>query len=456
MIQAEEAFLKLKKHYFDKPTSLAVERKSRLKAMQRWIKAHESEIIAAVCEDLGKPEEEVLITEFFSVNKEIETALINLRDWMAPQKAGWIWYLFLSSGKTMVEPKGVSLILSPWNFPFLLAISPLVSAVSAGNYVLLKPSEFAPKTAKVVKRLCEEVFIAGEVICLTGDAALAATLTRLPFNHIFFTGSPQIGKLVMHSAAENLTSFTLELGGCNPAVIDQTANLKMAVKRILQGKNLNNGQSCVAPNTLYIHESVFDEALLLLKKQTHELANFERRVVNERHFERLEAIEVEAINHGDDLLVAPIKDKKKLIYTNALFLCGDNSPLIGEELFGPQLGVCKYSDLNTLLNNLRKKEKPLAAYLFTRSRKNRKLFEAKLSTGTMCINETTIQVAYPGLPFGGSNYSGIGKSKGYYGFREFSNEKAVTHQSRWFTPLMLLYQPVTGVKRLLIRLVGRL
>ncbi len=441
--------------------STARERIAKLRRIKSWIFAHQSEIQRAVYEDFRKADAEVDLTELKPVLTEIAHASAHLKKWMRPKRVKPNLLLLGTQSYILPEPKGVVLILAPWNFPFMLTVGPLVSAIAAGNCAILKPSEMTPHTAELIRKMVSDLFAPQEVTTFLGDHLVAQSLLNLPFDHIFFTGSPEVGKKVMKAAANHLSSVTLELGGQNPTIVDESADLKDTAEKLVWGKYFNCGQSCMAPNYTFVHEKVHDPLLEELRKafsrlypenskSIRENADF-ARVVNDRHFRRLRKLINRSVKKGAAVIMGgEMAEEDCFIAPTILDDVPLDAPVMQEEIFGPVLPIRTYQNIDEVLEFINRGEKPLALYIFSRNRKNIRRIVNSTSSGTVCINDTTVPFVHPNLPFGGTNYSGIGKAHGYYGFMAFSNEKAVVKQKRGFTSLKLVYPPYTRtVKRMI-------
>lgn len=437
------------------------ERKIRLEALRSWIKANREAIRQAMHTDFGKPAAEVDTTEILPVLEEIKQALENLDRWAAPKKVDAPLTMLGTRSTILYEPKGVCLIISPWNYPFNLSAGPLVSALAAGNAVIIKPSEMTPHTSALIKRMVQEIFKNNEVTAIEGGTQTSQELLKLPFDHIFFTGSPSIGKVVMKAAAENLTSVTLELGGKSPTIVTESANVKMAAQRIAVTKFINNGQTCIAPDYVLAHERVAPDLIKHLKEQIPILfGGIDKniaaspdyaRIVNEKHFARLSDLLREAEMKGAKVETGGELDfSQRLIHPVVLSNISRESRVMEEEIFGPILPVLTYTSFDEAVDYINSKPKPLALYIFGTGRTEINRIKKETSSGTVCINDCAIQFLHPNLPFGGVNTSGIGKSHGYYGFLAFSNEKPVLRQRSGFTAFKLFYPPYTkGVQRMI-------
>jgi aldehyde dehydrogenase (NAD+) len=437
------------------------EKKARLNKLRNWIKANREEIRQAMHADFRKPAAEVDTTEILPVLDEIKQALENLDHWTKQKKVDAPLTMLGTRSVIMYEPKGVCLIISPWNYPFNLSAGPLVSALAAGNTVILKPSEMTPHTSTLIKKMSEEVFTENEVTVVEGGTQASQELLRLPFDHIFFTGSPSIGKVVMKAAAENLTSVTLELGGKSPTIVTQSANIKEAAERIAVTKFINNGQTCIAPDYILAHKEVAVSLIEKLKEQIPALfGGLSRniadspdyaRIVNEKHFARLSDLLREAESKGAKVETGGAMDfSQRFISPVVLSNVSHKSRVMEEEIFGPILPVITYNSLDEAIAYINNKPKPLALYIFGRNRSEINRVKSETSSGSVCINDCAVQFLHPYLPFGGVNTSGIGKSHGHAGFLAFSNEKPVLRQRSGLTAFTFFYPPYTkGVQRMI-------
>lgn len=434
-------------------------RVGRLRRLEAWLHTNRERIKSAVHEDFHKPLLEVDTTEIYPVLTELRHTLKHIEEWARPVKIDATLSYLGTRSEIRYEPKGVCLIIAPWNFPFNLCAGPLVSCIAAGNTAIVKPSEMTPHTSALVKQMVSEVFDDDVVTVLEGGTDLSKALLQLPFDHIFFTGSPAVGKVVMKAAAEHLSSVTLELGGKSPTIIDGTANVKDAAKRIAFGKFFNNGQTCIAPDYVIIEESVQKEFISHLKTQVELLFGEGRgvgeaspdygRIVNARHFHRVHDLLKDAIERGATAeMMGEINEKTNFISPVILSGVRADSRIMEEEIFGPLLPIITFRRREEVLEMINSKPKPLALYVFSNRSDFREYILQNTSAGGACINECVLQFTHPNLPFGGVNNSGIGKSHGFYGFQAFSNEKPVLRQkSGWASPY-LLHPPYTaGMKR---------
>jgi aldehyde dehydrogenase (NAD+) len=452
--QIRDLFENCKTKSVELRTSTLLQRKAKLRKMEEWILSHRAEIHMAVYQDLQKAPQETDLTEIFVVLSEIRKARKNLKSWMMPTKVGNSMLFLGTKAESHPEPKGTCLIISPWNYPFQLAMAPLVSAIAAGNTIIIKPSEFSEHTSILIKKMCKEIFEPDEVGVVLGGIKESKELLSLPFDHIFFTGSPQVGKIVMEAASKHLTSVTLELGGKSPVIIDETANLKDAATKISWGKWLNAGQVCIAPDYLIVHEKVKHELIEHLVIESTKLYGSEKNygaIISREHHNRINDLMADAIEKGADLEFGGKSDRKNLRFTpTVLSNVASNTRVMNEEIFGPILPIVSYRNLDEALRIINEKEKALALYIFSKSKRNIKRVKKETSSGMMTINDNVIQFGHPNLPMGGVNNSGIGKSHGYYGFHEFSNQKAILKQRVGFTMAKTVYPPYSTLKNFII------
>ncbi|HEV8657566.1 MAG TPA: aldehyde dehydrogenase family protein [Thermoanaerobaculia bacterium] len=433
--------------------STAGERREKLLRIERAMMARRDEIRAAMWDDYRKPAAEVDLSEIYAVVGEARHAARHIRRWTAPHRAHAPLALLGSSSRIVYEAKGVVLIISPWNFPFNLSLGPLVSAVAAGNCVILKPSEMTPHSSACIKRIVNDLFDDSEVAVIEGDARVAEALLRKKFDHIFFTGSPAVGKIVMKAAAEHLTPVTLELGGKSPVIVDRTADLDEAAKKIAWGKFFNSGQVCIAPDYLLVDESVripFVEKLLGAIRSM-EAEGSRGVIVNERHAARIRKLYDSAVAGGAELIAGGLfGSDARAIAPTVLANVSADSPVMQEEIFGPLLPMLTYSSLDEAIHFINDREKPLVSYLFSRSRRVIRHVLSRTTAGATVINHTLIHFFQLNLPFGGVGQSGIGKGHGFFGFQTFSNARAVLEQRTRLSPIELMFPPYTKFKQKLI------
>jgi len=438
----------------------ADQRKAKLRALLEALLAHRAEARMALAADFRKAPEEVDLTELYPVISELKDALCHLHRWMKPRKVPTPIGLLGSVGTIVHEPRGLVLIIAPWNYPIYLTLGPLVSALAAGNCAILKPSEFTPHTTAFLRKLLANLFPEEEVALVEGEAEAAQALLALPFDHIFFTGSPAVGKAVMRAAANHLTSVTLELGGKSPVLVAADANLREAARKIAWGKGLNAGQTCVAPDYVLVHERVHDALVEELKdaftafygetptarQASPDLA----RIINDRHYARIAALlsgSAAVVAFGGETDAA-----SRYIGPTVLTGVDPNSVLMQEEIFGPLLPVLKVPDMDAAVAFVNTRPKPLALYLFSGNRRRAEALLARTTAGGGCINDTVLHFAHTGLPTGGVNTSGFGKAHGVHGFEAFSNARGLLRQRTRFSAIQLMYPPYTGFVRWLIDL----
>lgn len=436
---------------------------AKLKRLKQALTDAEAEIFAALKADLRKNPFESAVTELYFTYAEIDHAIKKLKRWMKPKAAGMTLSNFFASNKIYYEPKGVSLIIAPWNYPLQLMMSPLVSAIAAGNCAILKPSEISTATAGVISNLIAGTFEPREVACFEGDAAVSTTLLELPFDHIFFTGSTAIGKVVMEAAAKNLTSVTLELGGKSPAIVDDTCDLKKATEKIAWGKLVNAGQTCIAPDYVLIEQGLEAEFVkhyrVAAEKMFFEHSEINKndyaKIVNPKQFSRLHKLVDDAVAEGAIVALGGKFDEKDLTITPTLLTAvAEHSAIMQEEIFGPILPVVGYKHLQEAIDLINRKPKPLALYIFSDSTANQNKIIAETSAGGTCVNDVLVHIGNPNLPFGGVNNSGMGSCHGIFGFKTFSHERAVVFQSKLGVTKMIYppYASKMGLLKLLKRL----
>jgi len=424
------------KKFFNSGNSKSIQyRINSLKKLKKNISLNENEIINALKSDLGKSETETFFSEIALIYIEINLALKNVKRWSKKRKVSSSLINFLSSDYIIPEPYGVTLNISPWNYPFQLSISPLIGAVAAGNTVILKPSEFSSKTSEIIKKIIEKTFEKGHVDVILGGPEIGSKLLDFSWDYIFFTGSTNIGKIVAQKAAINLTPTTLELGGKNPCIVDETANLKVASKRIVFGKFLNCGQTCIAPDFILVHESVkkdfTDKIIERIKKIYNEdVENSENysRIINKKHFSRLiKLLEKDKIIYGG-------KNNPNSNFIEPTLIDGSNfnSSLMKEEIFGPILPVVSYSNKNELKKILDNYKDPLAFYIFSNDKKFSNELIKRYSFGGAAVNDTISQIVNHRLPFGGIRNSGLGSYHGKQSFKTFSFYKPYIVKSNIF------------------------
>jgi aldehyde dehydrogenase (NAD+) len=452
-------FQSQKTNQFNVGHASARARKAKLRKLKEAVeRTFRQEIRDALKKDFGKPQAEVDLTEVYPVTTEIKHAIRHLDNWMDDQEVKTPLAFLGSSSHFKYEPKGVCLIISPWNFPLNLSFGPLVSAIAAGNTVILKPSEYTPHISGLMKEIVESLFPENEVCVIEGGVETSTRLLELPFNHIFFTGAPNIGKIVMQAAAKNLASVTLELGGKSPTIIDETADIQMAAKRTIWAKMTNAGQVCIAPDYVLVHQSKKDELVKALLKNIEKSFGVApndspdyTRMVNERHANRMTSRLQQAALKGATVLGGKSLEEANYIQPTVVTDIPMDCDLMQEEIFGPVLPVVSYSTLEEAIAIVNSKEKPLALYIYSNRQKTIDTIINNTRAGGTCINHNAVNFFNINLPFGGSNNSGIGKSHGFFGFEAFSNARSVYRQ-HLPGALELLIPPYTKWKEKLIEL----
>ena len=428
--------------------------KSRIKKIQSvvdWIYDNRGNIKSALDKDLSKPGFETDIAEIWVSIDLAKNVINNLKEWMEPRRVSSTLPVLFSKSYIKYYPKGVCLIISPWNYPFQLCVAPLIYSIAAGNSTIIKPSESTPHCSKLVAQMASDLFDSREVAVVEGDKKEAQLLLNLPFNHIFFTGSSNIGKKILTSASAYLSSVTLELGGKSPVIIDKNYNLKTVSDRIIATKFINLGQSCIAPDYIVVHESQYQEFIDVMvdKIKISYGDGFEdqmnsdslARIINDSHFNRL--ADIISKNKNSVIYGANHDIKTKFIQPTLINAETSTADLLKEEIFGPLLPIVKYNsedDLDKILCNI---DNPLALYIFSNNRKVINRVESSTSSGSVCINDIAAQFINHNLPFGGVMGSGIGRYHGFSGFKEFSNIRTITHQSK-INFLNLLKAPYTN------------
>lgn len=405
-------------------------RKQALRRLKASIQSHEKDILAALYQDLGKSAKEAYTTEVGLVYCEIRTMLKKL-DSLA--QSHWVptpLHEFPARSETVRVPYGNVLILSPWNYPFLLTMQPLVDALAAGNTVMLKPSDYSKAVSSVIEEIISECFVPDYVCVIQGGRAENQSLLDEEFDYIFFTGSKAVGKVVMEKASAHLTPVTLELGGKSPCVVDETANLALAARRIVFGKFLNAGQTCVAPDYVCVHASVRDDFLRLLTmeiRRQYPSPDEIGKIISKKHFERLKGlVQPDKVIYGGRAS-APTLQIEPTVMDHVNW----DDPVMQEEIFGPILPVITYENYEELIRTIQNRPTPLAFYLFTRNTRRIADWKYVLPFGGGCLNDTVVQLSNDHLPFGGMGASGMGQYHGKYGFETFSHIKGLLMKKEW-------------------------
>lgn len=441
--------------YFDSGSTLSYQfRIKQLQTLRRIIKIHEIDILRALEQDLGKPELEAYISEIGIVYNEIDFICKNLAKWMKPQKVGSPLNQFYTKSYIQRVPLGCILIIAPWNFPFQLLISPLIGAIAAGNCVVLKPSELSINVAKILEIIIKEAFNDKYIAVQNGDAELVEKLIEYgSFNHVFFTGSTMVGRIIAKQCAAKLIPYTLELGGKSPTIIDKSANLEIAAKRIVWGKFLNAGQTCIAPDYLLVDSQIYPKFIKLLelsiKKFGLNILENNGKIINKRHFERL----VSYLSDGEIIAGGRYDSEQLKIIATLIFNPNDNSEIMNNEIFGPILPIMTYTSKTELINKLRQHRYPLAMYIFTENMGFYNELVEKIECGGVGINTCLYHFANKNLPFGGVMTSGNGQYHGKFSFDLFSHPKAVV-KSFTFPDISLKYPPYNKLKLKLIKMLS--
>ena len=426
--------LKTKRNFFQTHKTKDLDFRIRqLKDLSTAIEKYEEEITEALWKDLHKSREEAYLTEISIVTQEIDLHIKKLRSWAKPKKVSVPFHLMPSHAKIVFEPLGVALIIAPWNYPFQLLFNPLVGAISSGCCAVLKPSEFTPHIAAVMEKIIAETFPQNYISLVQGGKETGELLLQQRWDIIFFTGSTQVGRIVMKAAAEHLTPVILELGGKSPAIVDETANIALTAKRIAWGKTINAGQTCIAPDYLLVHKNVKDELLGEIAVSLKEIhgddigkSTYYGRMVHEKAFHRLmNLMEGEKIHSGgesnmEDLFIEP----------TILDEVSKDSLVMQEEIFGPVLPVMTFTELKEATDYINSGEKPLALYYFGKKDKAAKVIAAT-SSGGVCINDTLMHISNHNLPFGGVGASGMGSYHGKESFLAFSHRRSVVRTPTW-------------------------
>ncbi len=415
----------------------------QLQSLERAIVANQDKIVAAVQCDLGRAAFEAYFE--IATLSEVKLALKQLKKWMKPRRVSTSVDVFPASAWVQPEPLGVALIIGPWNYPFQLMMSPLVGAIAAGNCAILKPSEYAPEMSKVVTELVRSTFKSDYIAVVEGDAQTSQELLAQKFDHIFFTGGTEIGRIVMQAAAKHLTPVTLELGGKSPCFVDASVRLDYAAKRIAWGKFINAGQTCIAPDYILVDAAVKDEFVVELKKAILDLYGDNpavspdyARIVNQRQLDRLKGL----LGSGDIVVGGQVNDADRYLAPTVLDNVNWNDSVMESEIFGPILPILTYDNLEDAIGLVNERPKPLALYIFSKLNTTQTNIISSISSGGVCINDTVLQVSVGNLPFGGVGDSGTGSYHGKASFDTFSHDRSFLKRSILFD-LDWRYAPYT-------------
>ncbi len=434
-------------------------RRKQLRALSNLLENHQQEILNALKEDLRKPTTEAFF-EIIAVKQEIRLAQKNLSNWMKAKQIKVPVSLRPAQALVQPDPLGCILIIGPWNYPFSLTLQPLVAAFAAGNTAVLKPSEHAPNVSTLIKGLIEKHFPPEIAQVFEGDGNIAAELMKTKFDHVFFTGGENIGKKVMEAASKNLTPVTLELGGKSPAIVIDGANLEVTAKRIIWGKSLNAGQTCIAPDHLLVEHKLFDSLISNLKKSINDFygnsplnSKHLGSIINQNQFNRLNNLLKEAKKNGQIIYGGDSNEQDKRISPTLIKIDNRNDPLMKEELFGPLLPILCINNLDQAISDFKLLPKPLALYLFGGGSQEQGKIMSMTSSGGVCFNDVVLQAGIPELPFGGVGSSGMGKYHGKAGFDNFTHYKSILKRPFWLD-LNFRYPPYKLDLSLLNKLIG--
>lgn len=440
----------------------AAQRKDKLRRLCDGLRTYRSDLQDAVHADFRKAPAEVDLTELKPLLDEAEFAIRHLDDWIAPTRRSSPVFFTGTRSEVHAEPKGVALILSPWNYPLTLTLGPLISAVAAGNCVTLKPSEKTPHTNTVLGQLIGELYEEREVALLTGAKEVAQGLLEQPYDHVYFTGSPRVGRLVMKAAADHLASVTLELGGKSPAIVDETADLALAAERIAWSKCTNAGQTCIAPDYVLVDAPVHDAfvarlidtierfygATAALRRASDDYA----RLIDDDHWDRVVGMLEDAVAAGASVAFGGQTDAEtRYVSPTLLTDVPLDTPVMQEEIFGPLLPIIPVSTLDETLSIVNERPNPLSMYVFSERDSTVETVLGRTTAGSTCVNEGFLHYANPDLPFGGAGHSGIGRGHGEAGFRAFSNERSVLRRRYGASFLRAVLPPFTDRKEGLLR-----
>jgi len=450
-----QKILQKQRQYFESDATKDISfRFEKLKILKKAVLDNKQKILSALYKDLKKPEFEAVSSEILMVAEELNYAIKKLPSFVKPKKVKTPMTHFPAESLIYNEPYGVVLIIGPWNYPFQLVIDPLIGAISAGNCAVIKPSEYAPNTSKIIADIISENFEEEFIAVFEGGLDMSSALLKEKFDYMFFTGSVPVGKIVMKAAAENLTPLTLELGGKSPCIIDKNVNIEVAAKRIVWGKFFNAGQTCVAPDYVAVHKDIKKNFLENAKRQIRAFYGENPsvsvdfgRIVNEKHFDRL----VNLMKDGQIIAGGEYERESLYISPTIIDKVKWDDSIMKEEIFGPILPVLEYDDLDNLILNIKKFQKPLSLYIFSNDKDIQEKIIKNISFGGGCVNDTLMHLANPHLPFGGVGESGIGAYHGRANFKTFSHEKSVLNKP-FFMDMNLRYPPYKNKQKLIERM----
>jgi aldehyde dehydrogenase (NAD+) len=444
-----KAALGAMRNYFDSGATKSYDfRKMQLQKLKAAVVAHEEEIYAALHKDLRKSKEECYVTENGFFLAEINNAIKKVNSWMKPQAVGTNLLNFPSKSFIISEPLGVVLIIAPWNYPFQLLMTPLIGAIAAGNCVVMKPSELAPATEAVMKKIIENTFEKKYILYTEGDGATVVPelMNNFIFDHVFYTGSTMVGKIIYELAAKNLVPVTLELGGKSPCIVEADVDTKLTAKRIAMPKFSNAGQMCVAPDYVLVHENVKDafvqemkNALVQFFGEDAQQSGFYGRIINERQFDRLEKY----LSNGKILFGGKTNKADLYISPTLLEITNVNDAIMQDEIFGPILPIISFKTMEEAVAIIKQHKNPLAMYVFTKNSTKEKQWLNAVPFGGGCVNNASYHLTNHNLPFGGRGTSGMGNYHGKYSFDTFSHKKSIMKTYTWLD-LFVKYPPFTG------------
>ncbi len=454
---AYSAIVKKQKDYFwthaTKPIAFRKQQLTKLKAAFR---KHEDNLLAALKKDLNKPRQEALATEIEVTVAEIDHYLRNLDDWMEPERVPTPLFFQPGSSMIMPEPFGVALIIAPWNYPVKNLFGPLLGAIAAGNTAVVKPSEISPTCSKAISDMIKDTFSPEYVVSIEGGVAETSELLKERFDYLLFTGGTEIGRIVYQAAAKHLTPVTLELGGKSPCIIDTNINMDVAAKRLVWGKFQNAGQTCIAPDYIYVNNKIKAKFLDRVKHYIVEFfgpadkpSDDLGRLISDRHFQR-----VSKMLTGDIIIGGVTDAATKYISPTIIDNVTMDHPAMQEEIFGPVMPIIGYDNFDEVINHINAGERPLAMYLFSNDSKLKKRLMNETSSGAICVNETMVHAGQPNLPFGGVGNSGIGAYNGKLGFDTFSHKKPIMTRS-FLGDVSQKYPPYTTAKTNFIKMAAK-
>lgn len=444
------------KQFFESQQTRSIAfRIAQLKKLKAAILAYESKLMEALYADLGKSEMEAYSTEIGFVLGSFNHTIKHLNKWSKPRKVRTPLSLFPAKSEIITEPYGTVLIIGPYNYPFQLLIEPLIGAIAAGNCAVLKPSELVPHVSKVIMEMIAATFDEAYIRTVEGGVETNKALTHAPFDYIFFTGSVAVGKMIMEAAAHNLVPVTLELGGKSPVIVDESADIEVAATRIIWGKMLNAGQTCIAPDYMLVHQAVKDRLIAAMKSAIQQFYGLDAqaskdlgRIVNDRHFARLQAIlekDKQGIIYGGS-----IDQQSRYIEPTLIEVSSLDAASMSEEIFGPILPIISYTNLDQAIAGIKTMSKPLALYLFTTNKQVKEKVLLEVSSGGVAINDTIMHLVNPELPFGGVGSSGIGAYHGSYSYQTFSHQRSILSKGNK-VKLTALFPPYSAKKLDFIR-----